>query len=216
MSTVVPHAYKLRDPGQFWGLVTEIKVTSTARWRELTHTLFHELMGVVDAASEQYQKHNAEVSNPKYREIPAMLDKLTRCRMAAETMEKGYQESSHTPKRHLFDLDASVVFYCFEENIYLRLFADMFVRDTFDWKGKDERFIEYHYQNRSDRPDEVSEEDWVERGRVWNGIYPDFRVPTQLVLEVSKYDMYWALNPMFAVHDEILQEFGFTPNRLAV
>lgn len=213
MSMVVGHAYKLRDPEQFWGLVAEIKVTATKRWQELTHSLFHELMSTVDPDSEQYQKHNAEVTNLKYREIPAMLDKLTRCRMVAEAMEQGYQESSRTLRRHEFDLDASVAFQRFEGNIYLRWFADMFVRDTFDWLKKDERLIEYGYDNRCDRPCEVSEEDWTERRRVWDGIYPDFGMPVQLVLEISRYDMYWRLNPTHAIHDEILREFGFTPRR---
>ena len=133
--------------------------------------------------------------------------------MVAEMMEKGYQASSRTLQRDHFDFDASIAFQRFDGNIYLRWFADMFVRDTFDWLEKDKRFIEYDYDNRCDRPSEVSEGDWTERRRVWDGIYPDSGLPIQLVLEISRYNMYAGFGLQYAMHDQILKNFGFAPRR---
>lgn len=67
------------------------------------------------------------------------------------------------------DVECSITFIPFEGALYGMVFTE---QNEFLDRWMQKPFVEdFHYQNRTDRPRNVSEYDWEERSRVWNGIF---------------------------------------------
>lgn len=58
----------------------------------------------------------------------------------------------------------------------------------------DEIAIEYHYQNQTDKPDEISTRDWNKRGKIWNEIFDDYvsAGDAGMIYEIVKPDDFYA------------------------
>ena len=64
--------------------------------------------------------------------------------------------------RSPFNIDASACIYLHEGQIYAHFFADQ-VFLTGYIESADDIFVDCHYQNQSDQPDNVSDEEWDKR-----------------------------------------------------
>ena len=59
-------------------------------------------------------------------------------------------------ERNPFDFDVSIAFREWRGYVYLIKHCDMIMGHCLDFLASDPRLKEYHYQNSTDRPDEIS------------------------------------------------------------
>lgn len=69
-----------------------------------------------------------------------------------------------------FNISGCVMVYYYKRSILLHFFLPPVVPDEFIEDKFGNVLVDYHYQNQSDKPDNISSADWNMRRRVWNHI----------------------------------------------
>jgi len=75
------------------------------------------------------------------------------------------------------DVNENAVVYTYKNEIYVQFFIGRLLRDVHEYIEKHEKFEDFHYQNQSDQPDDVSDEEWEKRREIWDGIFPHMDTP---------------------------------------
>ncbi len=75
------------------------------------------------------------------------------------------QESMNRGLNIMANPEASAVVYPHKGRVYVQFFGTDEHHITLD-----DNFIDYHYQNSTDMPDDVTEEEWLEREETWEAI----------------------------------------------
>jgi hypothetical protein len=88
--------------------------------------------------------------------------------------------------RHELDVDFEICLYPYGSKTLMCLFTDNEVLknefDTLSWVK------DYHYQDQTDEPCDVSKSDWKKRGKDWAKVAPGRFNDTALIFTVVKYD----------------------------
>jgi hypothetical protein len=92
-------------------------------------------------------------------------------------LEIGYviQANSRCQERGIpLDFDCSMVVFYYQKKVYVQFFNfDYWWENTFKELRKTRKIKDWHYQNQTDKPDNVSEEVWAKREDVWEGIFKE-------------------------------------------
>ena len=118
-------------------------------------------------------------------------------------MGKGFGGESFAKR---IGIDDCAIIYPHEDNLYVQFFNPS---DLGDYRSEvmelNGNFKDYHYQNQTDKPDEVSDEDWEERGRVWDEIFEglDNDAPTGAGL---RYTFITEMGLTLLAHDAYIKE----------
>jgi len=67
-----------------------------------------------------------------------------------------------------------------------------------------EELEDFHYQNHTDRPDNISEEDWDGRYRVWSELTENWRLV--LVLPICNTKCFYQIDPWMELSRKIIDE----------
>jgi hypothetical protein len=96
-------------------------------------------------------------------EIEMVIKANSRC------MEKGV----------MLDLDLSMVVFYYQKKVYAQFFNFTYWwRDVFKELRKARKIKDWHYQDQTDRPDNISEETWEARGHLWENIFKEQEADT--------------------------------------
>jgi hypothetical protein len=83
-----------------------------------------------------------------------------------------------------------VVFY-YQKKVYVQFFNfNYWWRDTFKELRKTRKIKDWHYQDQTDKPDNIPDEAWSKRESVWEGIFKehDSGAPSQCGFSVDFID----------------------------
>jgi hypothetical protein len=185
MGISVSSAYRLKKSKDFWPLVSDIQKVGTLKTKAALNEFFLGLMGAVEVTSEAYLKYRAE----------GLAEGPARARIAEKLMRDGYKASNVSSSRDPFDFNVWVSFRHFKRRIYVFPGCDMMLRNVLDFLAEDPRLEEFWYDNRGDKPDELTQEEWNKRAKVWEKLAYAPEYESALHLDVSKWDMWWKMNP---------------------
>lgn len=194
MSTKIYDAFILEPETDFWEFVNHAQ-TKGFESANIKLVEFHQkLMDAVCPESEVYLK---EFNRSWRKEVDSYYkkDKISRSEVALKTMEEGYKESSTSSYRNPFDFNVSITFRELNGCIYLQLYEDMMMKGTLDFIKNDPRLTDYHYQNSTDKPDDISDDEWEQRHDTWDKLYNDEtegrrRFLTMDIMTLNEYP-YW-------------------------
>ena len=85
------------------------------------------------------------------------------------------------------NFNSSAVVYIHKNNIYVQFFGLDSIPNFDRWlRG----FSDFHYQNQTDRPPEISDEDWAARRKVWDDIFKHNSAPSKVgfVFPIIEYE----------------------------
>lgn len=100
--------------------------------------------------------------------------------------DQGYQHRVYSILRDVFkegvrdvlNVSADAVVYLYDGRVFVQFFG---VHDAYQMFGKRFRlsydFSDYHYQNQTDEPSHLSEQEWDERRKTWDAIMRHSDVP---------------------------------------
>jgi hypothetical protein len=72
------------------------------------------------------------------------------------------------------DVDCAMVVFYYRKKVYVQFFNfSRWWDDTFKKLRKSRKVKDWHYQNQTDKPDNVSDKKWAERENVWEGIFKE-------------------------------------------
>lgn len=127
-----------------------------------------------------------------FAQIPA--DEKYKVVKAKDILTEEMEKEFHKGRWHPLNIDASVVVYYFEGQLYIQYFG---VGDCINLakimklsplSKEHPALAEFHYQNQTDQPEDVSEKDWEERERIWRGIFQDSGRPSDSGLTFGLID----------------------------
>jgi hypothetical protein len=187
MSIVIARAYRLKKSSDFWPLVQDTQKLGELAVRAKLQDVFLSLMESVDEGSDAYQARLKE----------GRTEASARASTVDKAMYEMYRISSTAASRSAFDFDVSVGFWHYRGRVYLVPFCDMHMSHVLDFLNEDSRLEDYFYDDRADRPDEISASDWTRRGKVWRHLTDPSNWDQNVVLELCSFGRYYRMNPYY-------------------
>lgn len=131
-------------------------------------------------------------------------------------MKKLYQDQLGQARRGLFDLDVWIDVITHEGRTHIvpqmerRSFI---VNRCLDFLEADERVEDFAYFNNADKPKDISEGEWLERGKTWTGIYKavDEGKAVFLFLDICSIRTFDMVDPAIDLVMEMHGETGEVP-----
>ena len=209
MGTKIYNAYRLDKKLKPWLLIKYIQERGT----ELAHQILcnvHDraMYEVISKNSDRFKEDCATWSiTNKYSED--QIKRIVAANHAMDFMRLKYKESSNSGLRSYYDFDASVTFRELNGYWYMQIYVDMAMRNLFDFVTSLSQVIDYHYQNSTDKDDNISNRDWNKRRKVWDALYStEVLRKTFLKLEIMNFDEFerWSWNHLAQLREKIQKE----------
>lgn len=208
MSTKIWEAYKVVDNKTLWPLVHDIRVKGTKAATNCVKKMFNLCLSGVDTDSAAYK---AKLEAHKGDEYLAKLD------IAHNAIREGYKASVVSPYRDIFDFNLSIGIRQFtyrrKSGLYIIPYAGCGMKGALDFLKKDSRLVDFHYQNQTDRPKNISNKEWDHRAKIWNGMMEASQWEDVLVLELCAFDMFYQVNPFFSLYSDYVKKRSRTNDR---
>lgn len=105
-----------------------------------------------------------------------------------EKLQRKYNKVKHNLTRtpeDIYDFSVSVCFFEYNNNIYLKLFCGYYEKDFMNSLKELDILEEYDYWNNTDKPDNISNEEWKERALVWENIFKKSSIPNEVALNLD-------------------------------
>jgi len=110
--------------------------------------------------------------------------------------------------RDNYDPACSFTVFPYKGGFYLRAYSDRvsdITRDALGFFESEEYLTDYHYQNQSDKPEEISARDWNTRKKVWSALYENNSAAGYgLNVHVSSFETFYSYNPTY---DDVFKGF---------
>ena len=98
------------------------------------------------------------------------------------------REATYGLETSPFSVSASAVVYFVDSQIYVQFFG--LDRIQLREISESELFIDWHYQNQTDEPENISAEEWEERERFWGRVFAEIDIPSHVGLVFEFGDCY--------------------------
>lgn len=197
MSTKIYTAYKIRRSSNFWPVVHDTIINGRKNVKKILNNIYKEQISNTDICkqfiSEDYKKEFEKQS--KLNKNTNLIKALAKIETVHNKLIKGYKNAHINIYREEYNFDVSVAFYPYKGDIYIRPFCDMLMSKSLDFLNEDKRLREFGYWNNSDRPDNLTERQWNERAKVWDGIFKEYDIWDMVSVDICTYDMFWKLSP---------------------
>ena len=194
MSTKIWTAYKLKRASQLWPVVHDIRLQATVNVQNVLRQAYAKFTPEKDEDRAHYEKLCAE----KGRSMQSALHNTAR-----RAIHREYKANSTSMERSLYNFDVRVGFRQFEGGIYLIPYSDNWsMPGVLDFLASDPRLRDYHYQNQTDRPENISQKQWRERRRIWFGMDKADQWKDVLVLDICTWSMFYEIDPWITMFYE--------------
>jgi hypothetical protein len=208
MSTKIYNAFKVKDPSTVWNLIWKVRDLAEANAIQALKNHYLKLVREMDPDKEDYQKERE-----RDQERDEVFFRLGRAR---EIVRNGYRDNVRRPEREEYSLDVTLAIYPFDGEYYLRTFWEgiSVLGEVFDFVAKMPELEDFHYQNQTDPPEEVSSEDWEKRERVWNAIIDAFHgIGNHVAVDVVSWEGFYRIDPWLTVAREWRDNPPVLPSR---
>lgn len=192
MSMKVYNAFRVKDPDpkKLWPLLWKIRNKAEALVVAALKAHYWDLVRKMDTETKEYLEARGKLADTREASF--------RLAHARDNVRKAYKENSTSAQRDRYSLDVTVAVYPYRGEVYLRTFVESIsiVGHVLDFVPKMRELEDYHYQNQTDRPEEVSAKDWRQRRRVWDGITSAYQdIGSHVALEVFSWGSFYRLDP---------------------
>ena len=205
MSTKIWEAYRLipengYDGGinqcsiiELWSRVREIREKAQHEVRECMKERINMMKDLVDGRTKHYRDYIKQ----------GRSDEMARLYVACQMFRGEYRKASNSSLRDPFDFDCSVGFRTWKGQVYLIPYTGDGVRNVFSFLKECSYLEDFHYQNQTDRPEEISDKEWKKRERVWDAMIDSGQWKDLLVLKICQYNFLYQLLPDTEMATEI-------------
>jgi hypothetical protein len=207
MSTKVYNAFKVKDPANLWRLIDKI---------------FHKGRANVDKTLREHYLQKVRHMDPSDKEYIEAWEKSDsseanfRLYRVHDKLRSRYKENTVRLEWDTYSLDCTVCIYPYRDQFYLRTFCEggSIFRNVLDFVKKLPELEDFHYQNQSDRPDDIPAKDWANRRRVWDGISKkNHDIGVHLDLEICSWGCFHLIDPWIHLAKEWVANPPVLPSR---
>ena len=186
MSTRIYTAYRLKDPTTFEEWLADTKRTA------------------IENAYQCYKQEMIRLLGDLSIKDGAIYDIVS---LKHHEIMSEYKKVGSQLERCHFDFDVELWINMYRGNVYLRPYPTdrSIMASTWHFLQTDEAVEEYGYWNNVDHPEEISEDEWIDRGTVWNSMlgacYED-RCPT-VSLNIVEWRTYYLVLDNHRLSEEL-------------
>lgn len=180
MSLKAYDAWRLKEGVDPWDFIRHVRLTSYPKLKAYFTELMDQLMQGYANADEEKKKEIRKLYGLK--EDKADLTNYD----LSYWLYKKYKEASQSPYRgEPFDFDVELSIRKYEGRYYVMPHASGPLRHILSFLDEPNEWVEeYGYWDNTDKPEELTEEEWAERAAVWyplseygrEGVWPDVLV----------------------------------------
>ena len=116
---------------------------------------------------------------------------------------KLYKEAVVSTENNPFNFDMQIGIHEYKNYYYLIPYG-VVDYGRWDFLDTNPQLGEFGYYDNTDKPQNISDEDWDERGRIWNAIDIDWQ--RQLVCVISEFDDFWRISPWLDLKREEIKK----------
>jgi len=187
VSTKIWNAFRLRRGFDLWEVMTEIQERGRKR---ATATLAKFMWGLTENPA------NASAFGLILK-LEADKSELARVMEISRATFLAYREQIGKSERNVFDLDVSVAVHKVGRRYLFRPFSGSgLLSSTLAFMAKMPALEDYHYQNSSDRPEEIGARAWAARAATWDrAMYPNWNWRPFLALDVVSVNGWHEIDP---------------------
>jgi len=201
MSFKVYNAYHLKDPNSLWVVLRKINKQAQENVRQKLKDFWRTLMVNLQEDSDKFKQELSKNDN-NYA--------LTRLFIVDDLMRQEVVKQATSMQRNHFDVSVSVSLFELNGQYYLRGFCDRgsCLGGSLDFLNDMSELEDYYYQNSTDKPEEISDEEWKKRVEIWDSIYSDHGFTTcQLHMDICDWEIYaLKFSPFLDFYKEILEK----------
>ncbi len=185
MSTKIYNAYRLRSRLDLWKFLRYVRRRAEQYARERIDAFADELHAAVDPTSRRFQEllpsHHCEWE--------------VREHIAWDFLHQAYRKADASNVRSRVDLSLALTVREHEGRYYFIAYEGDGMRGALtDLLDRSLLVEDFHYQNSTDRPDEISEAEWERRRRTWDAMGAgDDAWWNYLTLEIVSPGSFWRL-----------------------
>jgi hypothetical protein len=180
MSIKIYNAYKLKDSRVLWDFCREVKKEATKNIKDILKVTYNFLEEKENFEEIIRNRYNLEEDTKV--ELPHIswyiFDKYNS------------QQTSSTDNSYNFDL--FICFYEYNGEIYITPGEGLPVKGTLDFLESRKDLVDYSYWNNTDKPEDISQDEWEKREKIWKNIIED---DAFLVLNICSTDIFYKLDP---------------------
>jgi len=194
MSIKIWEAYKVIETPEksFWDIVHELRVKATKNLKKKLRNDFRLFMKAVDPQKKPYKQRIKEGDS----------DEKARLCIVEEIMTDGWKRAATSTMNDIFDYETSIGFYHWNGQNYAIPYQGSGARGVWNFLKRHPNLVDFHYQNQTDPPKNISKKEFEKRSEIWCAIDAADRWKDALHLTICDYQTIWQLNPYL----EILQK----------
>lgn len=202
MSTKVYNAFVLTDSSQLWPVLRRIRIAAEKAARDRIDDLANLLSSRVSADSHAYKETRNKNLGSDDWEI--------REHVAWTQLDANYREVSTSLRRSPWDFDVSLSVREHQGNFYLIAHEGDGMRGTLvPVLEAQPELMDFHYQNCTDRPEEVPEDEWASRAAIWGAMTEVDVWWDYLSLDIVCWGNWWRMRTQLdRLHQHCLDKKG--------
>jgi len=195
MSTKIYDAYRILDPKNVWKVLWKIEDEARANIDKALRAHYLDLVIKMDPDTEDYKKAWTETR----KQFEYYKETSFRLRRAQELVRNSYRDNVTKSHRDTYSLDVSLAVYPHKNDFYLRTFCEPIsvVGEALGFVEKMPELEDFHYQNQSDRPENISEKAWKVRAKVWDEILEYEDVGRHVSVDVLCWQNFYRIDPWY-------------------
>lgn len=175
MSIKIYSAFRIKDGVDVWPLLWKIRDQATENAKRALRNHYIDLVFHTDSSTKEYwiefgdrTKHAFDALTGRAKqELHFRLDR------AHKQVKSRFKDNVTSSVREEYNLEVNLAIYPHTSGNYLRTFCDSasIMRDVLDFVEELPELEDYYFQNSSDGPKDIPEEQWQARRAVWEEIY---------------------------------------------
>lgn len=195
MSIKVWEAYRVKKGHNIWEVMRDIRLIAEKRARKTLTKLYDQFLK--DWNNDPKMKLAAAklIYRDEKRAKESAKEKWSYAQ-AHDFVYRQYAAQRATSERNPFDLDVCVAVRQLRGRFYLIPYPGSgFLGATLRFLAKHPALEDYHYQNQTDRPENISAREWARRSKIWDVLLDDDRWPDKLALDIVSVDGFVRVDP---------------------
>jgi hypothetical protein len=190
VSTKIWEAYRVRDTHDVWEVLWDIRRRAEKNVRKTLTKLYNELLEDAKRPPEARELlEGATALMPDLGDFGYL--------QASRYVQDQYRQTIGKSERSIWDLSVSVVVRRPSRRRYLLIPypGSGLLSGSLAFLRRHKALADFHYQNATDRPSDVSAQEWEGRARTWEPLLEDDRWQDKLELSIVSIEGWFRIDP---------------------
>lgn len=209
MSTKIYDAYKIKTKGDPWKVIWDIEEKARAKVDFILKALLLSQMRILRDSPGDFEKTFDLTTDYRHYKRFVQTEGKTwfdYALMTWDAITKAFQDQAFKFERNGFNFEVQLAVCPLDNQLYIKAYCDTLMRNVFKFLDTHPRVVDFHYQNQTDWPENISSRAWGHRRRTWDRIMKQDGRLRHVLLEVCSPSNFFTFNPLFELKGEFAEK----------